>query len=140
MRCVKKETAQKVLKIFGIFRYITAAFCILGSLLFFGNVIPDLNTEIGKIFTDAGIDLGGLQPNVMLGIVCVLIAAGAILSGWALRRAENGKTSLALVLTVLSLVASVVSLFKAESFVSQLGTVAVEAFVLYSIFVVRKDA
>lgn len=136
---MQKETAQKLLKIFGVLNYIFGAILVLLSIIFFANIIPNLNTEMTKIVT---IDWHGIEPNIAIGVYLIVNGMFTLLEGWALCRAakDSTKTTLALVLTVLSLVASIIGLFVGKIGVSQISSLVIDAILVYSVFIVRKEA
>ena len=135
---MKKTTAQTILKLAGVLFYIGTVGLVLLSVVFFANVIPELNTELVdmidyKISSD-------LNLNVLLGIVVLVFAIFTAFKGWALRRAgKKNQTTLALILTALTLIGSVVNLFGTKQMFSQLCTILVDALLFFSVITIRKD-
>lgn len=82
-----------------------------------------------------------LNLNVLLGIVVLVFAIFTAFKGWALRRAgKKNKTTLALILTALTLIGSVVNLFGTKQMFSQLCTILVDALLFFSVITIRRDA
>ena len=135
---MKKETAKKLLKIFGILIYICAAVTLLFGVLMIVIKMPD--EVVNEVKNAIGnIDLQGHNPIKILGAVLIIGGIYSIFQGWSLRRAgKKEKTTLAFVLYIIAVVSSLFSLIGAASIVSALTTVAINAFILYLVWVVRK--
>lgn len=135
---MSKGTAKKILNIFGILQYIMAAFILLIGILVFSNSIPELSEELAKTIT---VNTEGIELYVAVGIFFILMAVFYFIEGWALRRAgKKEKTTLALVFTVLGLIGAIMGLFTTKQILSQIGTFAIEALLVYSVFTVRKES
>lgn len=134
---MKKDTAKKLLNVLGIITYIGAVLMlILGLAMFFINS-PELEQELAKAidYTDTNV-----KATIVVGILFVIIAVFEIIEGWALRRAGKAeKTTLALVLTAIGFVGSILGLIRTQQLLSQLITIAINALAFYSVIVIRQD-
>jgi len=136
---MKKDTAKKLLKIFGILFYIGAAITILAGVLMLVVKIPeDTINQVKDLL--GNVDLKGLNPVKVAGAVLSISGIFYILQGWSLRRAaKKEKTTLALVLFILAVASGVFSLIGSTSIVNSIITLAIDALILYAIIVVRKN-
>ena len=134
---MKKDTAKTVLKVFGIIHFILAVMTLFVGVIVLANVVPDLAGEAAKSLGVTAVE--GIDVGVVAGITFIISAMWTAFEGFALLRASKGKTTLALVLEIISIIGCVVSMIGAFN-VSSIITLLIDALVLYSILVVRKDA
>ena len=114
----KNSTSKKYLRILGIVYFVLAALIVLSTV-----VMMVTKTDVNKL----GIDLTEIRKiegatddviRVSYGICMIIAGLLVVLEGWLLRRAakDPSKSTLLLVLLVLSVVTSVVSIFTTNNF------------------------
>ena len=130
------KAAQKSLKIFSYIEIVGGLlFVILTIMTITGQ--PDLIEAINKIkIDDLKIDIKTLAI-----ITYAIVAAFAFFEAYLMQRAckDGKKTTLLLVLAILSTLAEIMSIVQSFSVISVISLI-ISAFILYSVIVVRKNA
>lgn len=135
---MNKDTAKKLLKIFGILYYVLGILAVAFGII----VILCANADLDKIIKEAltTVDFQNNSPSKIFGVYMIITAICTLVQGWALRRAgKNGKTTLALVLFALSVIGSIVTVITTHTLGSSIASFVIELLILYSIIVVRKE-
>ena len=135
---MKKETAEKWLKIFGILYYIGAALIIgLGILVLTNN-----NAEISKQLVEVLKieDTKDFKVETVAAIALFMSAALQALIAWSLRRAakDGKKSTLALVFTTLGFVSSLLTL-PGHVTASNIIAAIIDGLMLAMVLTVRKE-
>lgn len=140
---MKPGLAKKILKGFGIFYYVAALFLLILGIVAFtlkeSDVLSRASDELLKVVPN------DMKITTFLGIFVIVIALLELATGYLLRRAakDGKKTTLLLVLLVLSVIGSVTNLFTngtGESIATLILNVVIDGLLLYSTYVVRKEA
>ena len=111
---MKKETAQKILKVVGILYFLAAICCVAFAVIAFTNSVPTVMDELRKNSTIEVPD--GVTFEQIMGGSMVITALANCFVGWVLlRAAKNPKKSiLASIILTLSFVGSIISLVRSN--------------------------
>lgn len=135
---MNKSSAKKVLNIFGVLYYILAFLAIgLGILM-----IVCANADIDKVIRESltTVDFKDNSPSKVFGVYMIITAVFIFIQGWLLRRAgKKEKTTLALIIFGLSVIASIVTLITNHTLGTSVASFIIELLILYSIIVIRKE-
>lgn len=137
---MKKETSSKLLNVFGWLDIIGGVLILILAVFAFTSINNDVINEAIKTANITIPDGTNISPSTLIGIALTTTALVTLLEGYLLRRAskDGSKSTLILVLTILSVVAGGYGLIRAFS-ISSLISVLFDVFVLYLLFNVRKE-
>lgn len=136
---MKKESAKKVLNVFKWFNIIGAVLLAIVAAIVFTSNDSNLTAQLTSSMNIK--DMSGLNPTTFLGLViifsAVFVLIEAILYGRAVK--DGSKSTLLMVLLVLSLIANVYTLITSFSF-SAILNLCLTLLTLYAVYVLRKES
>lgn len=129
---MSKESAKKIISVFKWFYIIGGVLIIALSLLFFMNSNADFMNEIVKSYK---IDVEGVNPVTVIGIVMVISGIINLIEAWLFSRVtKDGKKStllmILLIISIASAIYTVITAFNVSNIISLLTNVLVFAAVL----------
>lgn len=129
----------KTLKILGIIQAISTVIAIALAIAVFSNVMPEFNNQLMQAFNAQG---DASNSSLLPGIILLMTGVFQLFQTWLLFRAAKDprKSTLLLVLTVLSIISALINMFTQKFDSSQILSLVINVIIVIAIFSAKKQA